>query len=140
MTRVLAPIQEELVHLREGLQVVGAAVKAVEASNQELKDAVEDLQDSNAHIRRIAAIVESLTPSFPWFVVDQIQTWNRTSGNGKDGPLEVVPFPSGQDPTKPPVCLLNSCLFDVALKPFPSAQSTSSFFIEEIAGPHCWRT
>lgn len=86
------------------------------------------------------AIVESLTPSFRWFVVDQMQTWNRTSGNGKDTPLEVVPFPSGQDPTKPPVCLLNSCLFDVALKTFPSAQSTSSFFIEESAGPHCWRT
>src|SRR5271168_2083680 len=89
MTRVLAPIQEELVHLREGLQVVGAAVKAVEASNLELKDAVEDLQDSNALIHRIAAIVEPLTPSFHWFVVDQMQTWNRTSGNGKDTPLEV---------------------------------------------------
>src|SRR6202522_4688043 len=108
MTRVLAQIQEELVHLRKSLQVVGAAVKAVEVSNQELKDAVEDLQDSNAHIRQITAIVESLTPSFPWFVVDQMQTWNRTSGNIKDGPLEVVPFPSGQDPTKPPVCLLRS--------------------------------
>lgn len=55
MTRVLAPIQEELVHLREGLQVVGAAVNAVEASNRELKDAVKDLQDSNAHIRQMAA-------------------------------------------------------------------------------------
>jgi hypothetical protein len=89
MAQALAPIRADMAQLSDRLT-------AVEASTQQL--------------RRMAAIVESLIFFFQWFLTDEMQTWNRSLGSGKDTRVEVVLFPSGEDPTTAPVCLLNPCL------------------------------
>lgn len=88
MTRALAPIRLDIA---------------------ELKNRFEAAEANAAATRRIAAIVEFI-PSFCWFFTDQMQTWNRSSGSGREASLEVVPFVSGDDPTKAPVSILNYLL------------------------------
>jgi hypothetical protein len=39
-----------------------------------------------------------------------MQTWNRSCGTGRDSQIEIVALKSGDDPTKPPVCVLNFSL------------------------------
>jgi hypothetical protein len=55
----------------------------------------------------------SLIPFFHWFLTDQMQTCNRSRGSGPEAQLEIVPFCSGEDPTKEPVSVTDSCLYDV---------------------------
>ena len=117
MTRELAPIRAELAQLTNKVDGLDGRLKVVKASV--------------GQIRRMAAIVESLIPSFHWLLTDQMQTWNCSCGSGKDSRLEVVPFVSGDDPTTAPVCILNACLCNALLKTFISAQSTTSFHSEE---------
>ena len=97
---------------------------------------IVQLTASNVQIYRIAAIVESLISFFKWFLTDQMQTWNRSSGSGRDSNLEVVPFWSGEDPTTAPACLLILCLgTGTVLNTFVSAQSTTSDHCNEGAEP-----
>jgi hypothetical protein len=68
------------------------------------------LEASTGQISRIAAIVECLTFFFHWFLTDQMQTWNHSCGLGRDSEVEIVALKSGDDPIKPPVCVLNFSL------------------------------
>ena len=69
----------------------------------EMRQDITEMRQDIGTIRRMAAIVES--PSFHWFLTDQMQTWNHSCGSGPDAQLVVVPFVSGEDPTKPPVSI-----------------------------------
>ena len=99
---------------------------------------IVQLTASNVQILRIAAIVESFISFFQWFLTNQMQTWNWSSGSGRDSNLEIVPFWSGEDPTTAPVCLLIPCLGNgTVLNTFVSAQSTTSDQCKEGAEPQC---
>jgi hypothetical protein len=73
-------------------------------------DGLKALQARTGQISRIAATVECLMPFFHWFLTNQMQTWNRSCRLGRDSEVEIVALKSGNDPTKPPVCVLNFSL------------------------------
>jgi hypothetical protein len=75
-----------------------------------LDDGLKALEAITGQISRIAAIVECLVPSFHWFLTNQMQTWNRSCGSGRDSEVEIVALKSGDDPTKPSVYVPNFSL------------------------------
>jgi len=107
LARDLAPIRHDLTLLREDIT--------------ELKEDVRELKAALAHVRRMAAIVESLLHFFPRFLTEEMQTWNSAAGTGKDARLELVPFVDGDDPTDNPVNFLHCWLSNVLLKIFRPA-------------------
>jgi hypothetical protein len=70
-----------------------------------IRQDIAEMRREVAAVHRMAAIVKS--PSFHWFLADQMQTWNHSCGSGPDAKLVVVPFCSGEDPTKAPVSIIS---------------------------------
>jgi hypothetical protein len=103
MTWVLTPIQVDIAELKDDIAKLTARVT-------QLDDGLKALEARTGQISRIAAIVECLMPSFHWFLTNQMQTWNHSCGLGRDSEVEIVALKSGDDPTKPPVCVLNFSL------------------------------
>jgi hypothetical protein len=103
MTRALAPIQIDIAELKDDISKLTARVT-------QLDDGLKALEARTGQIREIAAIVECLAPSFHWFLTNQMQTWNRSCRSGRDSDVEIVALKSGDNPTKPPVCVLNFSL------------------------------
>jgi hypothetical protein len=109
MTRALAPIREDMTNLRADVNALADRVTG-------LDDRLKAVESSNSHIRRMAAVVECLIPSFYWVFTDEMQSWNNSRGSGRDARLEVVPFVSGEIPTSAPVCGLPCSLCNLELK------------------------
>lgn len=105
MTRVLAPIREDLAELKEKATKLTTDLNALTDKVTGMDNRLKTVQSSNAQIRRMAAIVGSHC----FFLVGcsliniKWQTWNRSRGSGREARLEVVPFESGDDPTT--VCI-----------------------------------
>jgi hypothetical protein len=100
VTWALTPIRVDIAKLKDDIAELTARVT-------QLYNGLKALEARTGQISRIAAIVECLTPSFYWFLTNQMQTWNHSCGSGRDSEVEIVALKSGDDPTKPPVCVLN---------------------------------
>jgi hypothetical protein len=77
MTQALAPIWIDIAKLKDDIAKLTARVT-------QLDDGLKALEAITGQISRIAAIVECLTPSFHWFLTNQMQTWNRSCGSSRD--------------------------------------------------------
>jgi len=91
MTRVLAPIREDLAELNEKAAKLTTDLNHLTDKVTRMDNRFKTVQSSNAQIRRMAAI-----------------TWNRSRGSGREARLEVVPFESGDDPTTHGLPLLST--------------------------------
>lgn len=84
MARALVPIREDLALL---------------------KDRMDASEAGQVDIRQLAAIVSDSFLPFVGVSLTKCRPGNRTCGEGKTAQLKVVPFQSGNDPTKAPVCI-----------------------------------
>jgi hypothetical protein len=119
-------LNHRIAGLENGMAGLGNRLEAVEAS-------LDSVVASNGHTRRMMAIVECFSLSFISFSLtdNQTQIWNRGAGTGDDSVLEVVFFPGGEDPTKPPVRIAISSLPNALLNVIPSAPSARPFYLQE---------
>lgn len=147
MARELAPLRQDMEGLRGDNVVLRADVTALRegavtlsAQLTALTATVTTLTASVAEIRRMASLVECISHLFYWFRTDHMQTWNGSSGTGKDAELQVVPFANGDLPTGEPVTMPDFCLCDACLNIFVPAPSTSSQQIQEGRCPDSWPT
>lgn len=140
MARELAPLRQDMEGLRGDNVVLRADVTALREGAVTLSAQLTALTACVAEIRRMASLVECISHLFYWFRTDHMQTWNGSSGTGKDAELQVVPFANGDLPTGEPVTMPDFCLCDACLNIFVPAPSTSSQQIQEGRCPDSWPT